>query len=92
MVSRDSVGIDSKGSFVFQVDDEHAKKVTVNVLRSAGDISVVQGDIDPKLKLVVTGGYQIADGDAVRSEEVPVAEIMKNEQELAALRRGSRAE
>ena len=92
VVSRDSVGIDSKGSFVFQVDDEHAKKVTVNVLRSAGDISVVQGDIDPKSKLVVTGGYQIADGDAVRSEEVPVAEIMNNEQESAAVRRGSRAE
>jgi membrane fusion protein (multidrug efflux system) len=76
LISRDAVGIDKKGSFIFQVDDEHAKRVDINVLGSAGDISVIQGDIDPKKKIVVAGSYQIADGDAVRSEEVSsVAEV-----------------
>jgi membrane fusion protein (multidrug efflux system) len=80
VISRDAVGIDKKGAFVFQIDDEHAKRVDVNVIGSAGDTNVVQGDIDPTKKIVVIGSYQIADGDAVRSEEVPsVAELGKDE-------------
>jgi membrane fusion protein (multidrug efflux system) len=69
VVPRDAVAIDKKGAFVFQIDDEHAKKVNVNVLGSAGDSSVIEGDIDPQKKLVLSGSYQIADGDAVRTEE-----------------------
>jgi RND family efflux transporter MFP subunit len=69
VVPRDSVGFDKKGGFVFQVDDEHAKKVTINVLGSAGDISVIDGDISPGRKMVLVGNYQIADGDALRTEE-----------------------
>jgi RND family efflux transporter MFP subunit len=69
VVPRDSIGLDKKGAFVFQVDDEHAKKISVNVLGSAGDTSVVDGDIDPQKKMVLVGGYQIADGDALRTEE-----------------------
>jgi membrane fusion protein (multidrug efflux system) len=69
VVPRDSVAMDKKGAFVFQIDDEHAKKVNVNVLGSAGDTSVIEGDIDPQKKLVLSGSYQIADGDAVRTEE-----------------------
>jgi membrane fusion protein (multidrug efflux system) len=69
VVPRDSVAMDKKGAFVFQIDDEHAKKVNVNVLGSAGDTSVIEGDIDSQKKLVLSGSYQIADGDAVRTEE-----------------------
>jgi RND family efflux transporter MFP subunit len=69
VVPRDAVATDKKGAFVFQIDDEHAKKVNVNVLGSAGDSSVIEGDIDPEKKLVTSGSYQIADGDAVRTEE-----------------------
>jgi RND family efflux transporter MFP subunit len=69
LVPRDSVGLDKKGAFIFQVDDEHAKKISVNVLGSAGDDSVINGDIDPQKKIVVVGGYQIADGDALRPQE-----------------------
>jgi membrane fusion protein (multidrug efflux system) len=71
LISRDAVGFDKKGAFVFQVDDEHAKRVNVNVLGSADDLSVIEGDIDPDKKIVQTGSYQIADGDAVRTQEVP---------------------
>jgi membrane fusion protein (multidrug efflux system) len=70
VISRDSVGIDKKGAFVFQIDDEHAKRVDVKVLGSAGDISVIEGDIDPQKKIVLSGNYQIADGDAVRTQEI----------------------
>src|SRR5205807_8266211 len=71
LISRDAVGVDNKGAFVFQVDDEHAKRVNVNVLVSADDLSVVSGDIDPDKKIVKVGSYQIADGDALRVQEVP---------------------
>jgi membrane fusion protein (multidrug efflux system) len=71
LISRDAVGFDKKGTFVFQVDDEHAKRVNVNVLGSADDLSVLEGDIDPDKKIVQVGSYQIADGDAVRVQEVP---------------------
>jgi RND family efflux transporter MFP subunit len=71
LISRDAVGVDNKGAFVFQVDDEHAKRVNVNVLVSADDLSVISGDIDPDKKIVQVGSYQIADGDALRVQEVP---------------------
>jgi RND family efflux transporter MFP subunit len=71
VIARDAVGVDKKGAFVFQIDDEHAKRVGVRVLGSAGDVSVIAGDIDPQKKLVLSGGYQIADGDLVRTQESP---------------------
>jgi membrane fusion protein (multidrug efflux system) len=78
VVPRDSVGFDKKGAFVFQVDDEHAKKISVNVLGSVGEISVVDGDIDPQKKMVLVGNYQIADGDALRTEEAVAAAPIHN--------------
>jgi RND family efflux transporter MFP subunit len=70
VISRDAVGMDKKGAFVFQIDEEHAKRVDVNVLGSAGDVSIIKGDIDPQKKLVLSGNYQIADGDLVRTQDV----------------------
>jgi RND family efflux transporter MFP subunit len=70
VIARDAVGVDRKGAFVFQIDEEHAKRVDVIVLGSAGDVSVIKGDIDPQKKLVLSGGYQIADGDLVRTQDV----------------------
>jgi RND family efflux transporter MFP subunit len=71
VVPRDSIGFDKKGAYVFQVDDEHAKKVNVNVVGSDADTSVIEGDIDPQRKIVLSGNYQIADGDALRTQEAP---------------------
>jgi RND family efflux transporter MFP subunit len=71
---RDAVAFDKKGAFIFQVDDEHAKRVNVNVAGSAGDTSIITGDIDPQRKIVLAGSYQIADGDSLRTEEAPVSE------------------
>jgi RND family efflux transporter MFP subunit len=79
LVPRDAVGTDKKSAYVFQVDDEHAKRINVNVVGSSGDASVVTGDIDPQKKVVLSGSYQIADGDALRVEEAPaVAEAVKD--------------
>jgi multidrug efflux pump subunit AcrA (membrane-fusion protein) len=67
IVPRDAVSIDKKSAYLFQVDEEHAKRVNVNVLGSADEVSVIDGDINPDLKIVVAGGYQLGDGDAVRT-------------------------
>jgi membrane fusion protein, multidrug efflux system len=66
LVPRDAVGIDNNGAFVFQIADGHAKRVEVNVLGSTQDTSVIDGPIDPQLNMVLSGNYQLADGDAVR--------------------------
>jgi RND family efflux transporter MFP subunit len=84
VIARDSVGNDRKGSFVFQVDDQHAKRVDVNVIGSAGETSVVTGDIDPQKKLVVAGGYQLGDGDEVRTAEAVTAAAAKKDQVAGA--------
>ena len=68
LIPRAAVGSGPKGTFVFQVDEEHAKRVYVNVIGSQGDTTVVGGDLDPQLKLVVEGNYQLDDGDAVRTQ------------------------
>ena len=74
LIQRDSLGYDKNGAFVFQVDDQHAKRIKVNVIGSAGETSVVTGDIDPQRKLVLAGSYQVGDGDEVRTQE-PVAAL-----------------
>lgn len=68
LIPRDAVGYGAKGPFVFQVDEDHAKRIYVNVVGSAEDTMVVGGDLDPKLKLIVWGNYQLDDGDPVRTQ------------------------
>jgi RND family efflux transporter MFP subunit len=67
IVPRDALSIDKKSAYLFQIDEEHAQRVDVNVLSSVGETSVIAGDINPELKIVVAGGYQLGDGDAVRT-------------------------
>jgi RND family efflux transporter MFP subunit len=74
IVPRDTVGIGSKGPFIFQIDEGHAKRVLVNVLGSVGKNSVIEGDIDSQKEIILSGGYQVDDGDAVRPQEAPAAE------------------
>jgi RND family efflux transporter MFP subunit len=69
IVPRDSVGSNSKGPFIYQVDDMHAKRVYVNVLGSVGKNSIIEGDIDSQKEIVLKGNYQLEDGAAVRPEE-----------------------
>jgi RND family efflux transporter MFP subunit len=69
IVPRDTVGSNSKGAFVYQIDDQHAKRVYVNVLGSVGKNSIIEGDIDSQKEIVLKGNYQLEDGAAVRPEE-----------------------
>jgi RND family efflux transporter MFP subunit len=79
IVPRDTVGIGSKGPFIFQVDEGHAKRVLVNVLGSVGKNSIIEGDIDSQKEIILSGGYQVDDGDAVRPQEAPPAEEDEDE-------------
>jgi len=74
IVPRDTVGIGPKGPFIFQIDEGHAKRILVNVLGSVGKNSIIEGDIDSQKEIILSGGYQVDDGDAVRPEEAPPAE------------------
>jgi RND family efflux transporter MFP subunit len=69
IVPRDSIGSNSKGPFIYQVDEEHAKRVYVKVLGSVGKNSIIEGDIDSQKEIVLKGNYQLEDGASVRPEE-----------------------
>jgi len=79
IVPRNAVGYNSKGAFVYQIDDMHAKRVYVNVLGSVGKNSVIEGDINSQKELVLKGNYQLEDGAAVRAEEAPAEEEDEDE-------------
>jgi len=66
VVPRGAVGRDDKGSFIFQIDNNKAKRVNVKPLGTAGDVTVFEGDIDLNLEIVVNGNYQLIDGAEVR--------------------------
>jgi len=74
VVPRDSIGSNTRGTFIYQIDEGHAKRVYVNVVGSVGKNSVVEGDIDSQKEIILSGNYQVDDGDAVRPEEAPQEE------------------
>ncbi len=54
------------GAYLFQVEAAKATRVPVEVVGSDGDYDIVQGKLDPQRPVVIEGGPQLADGDAVR--------------------------
>jgi RND family efflux transporter MFP subunit len=67
VVPRDAVQNDDKGDYAFQVDAKNiAHRVSVHVLGSAGDQTVLAPDLNATKPLVTTGAYQLDDGTAVR--------------------------
>ena len=66
IVPRDAALPQEGEDVVWQVKDGHARKVKVDVLASAHGRSIVKGDIDPHLPIVVSGNYQLQPGIAVR--------------------------
>lgn len=73
LVPRDAVLRDDEGDHLFQVQDGKAQRVAVRRLGGDGDISVVDGPLDAKRPLVISGNYQLSDGAAVRQGEGPQA-------------------
>lgn len=80
VVPRDAVGSNSKGPFVFQIDEGHAKRVYVNVIGSVGKTSIIDGDIDSQKEIILSGNYQVDDGDAVKPEEAAGEEEEEEDQ------------
>ena len=65
-VPHDAVLTTEAGAYLFQVDAGKAARVEVQVVGMDGDYDIVQGKLDPARAMVVEGGPQLADGDAVR--------------------------
>jgi RND family efflux transporter MFP subunit len=59
---------DGKGDQVFQLANGKAAAVSVKIVGSDGDSTVVDGDLDPARPLITEGSYQLSDGMEVRSE------------------------
>ncbi|WP_188796258.1 efflux RND transporter periplasmic adaptor subunit [Dyella nitratireducens] len=74
---RGAVLQDDKGAYVFVVDHDHAKRIDVALKHPDGDTVGVQGPLDAKMQVIVTGNYELDDGDAVRegddSDKAPQA-------------------
>jgi RND family efflux transporter MFP subunit len=57
---------DDGSNYIVQAVKMKAKKVTVKVLGSYGDKDVVDGKLDPKNQIVLSGNHQVDDGDQLR--------------------------
>lgn len=68
VVPRQAVLSDEEGAYVYQVKDGQAVRVGVKVLLDDGDVYVIDGKLDPALKLVTLGNYELSDGQVVREE------------------------
>jgi RND family efflux transporter MFP subunit len=79
LVPRDTVLYNPKGAYIFQVDDNHAKRVYVKVLGSVGKQSIIEGDLSSQLQIVLKGNYQLDDGDDVKPAEAPAEEEDEDE-------------
>jgi membrane fusion protein, multidrug efflux system len=65
-VPRQAVLSDEQGSYLFQVASSHAHRVAVKVLGETAQTYGVNGQLDPKLPIVVLGNYELHDGMQVR--------------------------
>jgi RND family efflux transporter MFP subunit len=66
VVPRNAVLHDAKGSYIFQVENEHAKRVDVRTGIETNDLTEIAGEFNPSLKVVSLGNYELRDGMAVR--------------------------
>ncbi|GLQ90964.1 efflux RND transporter periplasmic adaptor subunit [Dyella flagellata] len=62
---------DDKGAYVFVVDKDKAKRIDVTLKHPDGDTVGVQGPLDAKMQVIVSGNYELDDGDAVREHDEP---------------------
>ena len=64
-VPRAAVLHDEKSDYLFQIDHGHAKRIDVTLRNAGGDTIGVAGPLDVQAKVIVTGVYELNDGDAV---------------------------
>ena len=66
VVPRNAVLQDDEGSYIFQVQDDHAKRVAVKSGIETEQLTEILGDFDASLKVVTLGNYELQNGMAVR--------------------------
>lgn len=64
-VPRAAVLHDDQGDYLFQIENGHARRVEVTLRHPAGDPVGVDGALDAKESVIVSGVYELNDGDAV---------------------------
>jgi RND family efflux transporter MFP subunit len=69
LVPRSAVLRDERGDYLYQVDRGRARLVRVIAGLERGDQVEVRGKMDPRLRVVVVGNYELADGMAVHEEK-----------------------
>lgn len=69
LVPRSAVLRDAQGAYLYQADRGRARRIRVATgVERDGSIEV-RGRLDPRLKVVVLGNYELSDGMALREEE-----------------------
>ncbi|RDS79708.1 efflux RND transporter periplasmic adaptor subunit [Dyella monticola] len=66
---RNAVLQDDQGAYVFAVEHDKAKRINVALKHPQGDTVGVQGPLDAKTRIIVSGNYELNDGDAVREQQ-----------------------
>lgn len=66
VVPRNAVLHDQKGSYVFQVAGGHARRVDVKTGIETDELTEISGALDPSLRVVASGNYELHDGMTVR--------------------------
>lgn len=74
VLPRAAVLTDTNGAYLFQVAGGHAKRVAVQMRIETADRVGVDGPVDPKLPVVVSGNYELDDGVPVRSARKPASQ------------------
>jgi len=85
-IPRNAVLHDDKGDYVFVVDRDHAKRINVTLKHPDGDTVGVQGGLDSTKRVIVSGNYELDDGDAVREQAAATKQTpasSKDDQESA---------
>jgi membrane fusion protein, multidrug efflux system len=70
VVPRQSVLRDSAGEYLYQVDRAHARRVAVISGKAEKGFVIVKGALNPQMKVVVLGNYELQDGMAIREGNV----------------------
>jgi RND family efflux transporter MFP subunit len=74
VVPRQAVLRDDRGDYIFQIaDDGKARRVTVQTGLQTDQEIEIAGQLDPALKVVTLGNYELQDGAAVREQGPPAA-------------------
>jgi RND family efflux transporter MFP subunit len=68
VVPRQAVLRDGGGEYLYQVDRGRARRVNVVSSRAGNGLVAVRGQVNPGLKVVYLGNYELRDGMAVREE------------------------